>query len=166
MKKMLCLILAILSLTGCAYGSSECQNPIYFYYLCLESSYLPEDLVFYECCIDGKEIGSSLSDILEFYLKGPSATEEAVSPFPAGTKLVGVEGTETRLYVTLSSELASLSGVQLTLACACLAKTCFPLCNAKYIRIQAYGCTLNGADYMEFNVDSIIATGTGSLEKE
>ena len=164
MKKILCLLLPAILLWGCTNIDSTPDNPISFYYISQEVEYAPGSSLIQELVVDGSEMGDSLDAILTVYLLGPGADSQLKSPFPSGTTLVGVSGTDDILYVTLSARFARLSGADLTAACACLAKTCFSLQNVNRVRIETYEATLDGAEYIEMTADSIVLSESGIPE--
>ena len=61
------------------------------------------------------------------------------SPFPSGLVLRSVEQDGGNLHVELSASLTMLTGTDLTLACACLAQTCFSLTEAETVTISSDG---------------------------
>ena len=50
-----------------------------------------------------------------------------------------MERVENTLIIELTPSLTVLNGTDLTLACACLAKTCFALSDAQAVTISAQG---------------------------
>ncbi len=166
MKKMLCLFLAILLLCGCEYSNQGIEKPISFFYISQDTEYQPGQSLIREQVVDGADMGDTLDAILTAYLMGPDPNTQLQSPFPAGTALISVNRSEDILYVKLSGRFAQLSGVRLSVACACITKTCLSLCDARYIRIQAYGGTLDGADYIQMDAQSVLLADNDILESE
>ena len=138
MKKFLALLLVIaisLSLAACASSSA-----VTYYYVRNESEYLYG-------ISDGVLVGESreaaghvddLRYLLILYLHGP-VSDNLTSPFPAGTKLVELTREDDALTVQLTSMFTILEGTDLTLACACLARTCFALTDVETVTILAMG---------------------------
>jgi len=138
MKKILALLLVIvmaLSLTACADSSA-----VTYYYVRNEDEYLYGEA-------DGVMVGESreaaghvddLRYLLILYLHGP-VSENLKSPFPMGTKLVDLTREEDALTVQLTSMFTVLEDTDLTLACACLAQTCFALTDVQTVTIHAMG---------------------------
>ena len=116
------LILSIL-LSGCAVGtvSGEEGTPVSLFY-----EYRDAELVQDLESIIGQEQRTvsvlSLWDFLDQYLQGPES-EEMISPFPAGTRILEIQYTNSIPTITMSGEFFSLMGVDLSIACCCLAKT-------------------------------------------
>lgn len=89
---------------------------------------------------------------LRLYLEGP-ASEQYLSPFPKGLRLLSTKLEEDLLQVYLSPELSALKDMDLTLACACLAQTCFDLYDVQRVQIfsgdaeDALAVTLDRASF-------------------
>lgn len=131
MRKLLCLFLAfalIFPLTGC-----KVEDPkVTFYYVRQRDNFL-YGIADGVITSENRDCAGHMSDIryvLTLYLQGPT-TEGLRSPFPNGCSLVSIKSEQNRLDVTLSGPLGSLDGIDKTLACVCLAKTCFALTNSE-----------------------------------
>ena len=139
MKKMLCLLLSavMLLLPACGIGGQNNAVMIPFYYLRDPDTFLygsPDGVISFENRdISGHE--AELNYLLMLYLKGP-LDEGLESPFPDGSRLLQLIEKNGKLSITLNSSFATLKGMDLTLACVCLAKTCFSLTDAESIRIM------------------------------
>ena len=123
MKRVLMLILtaALVLSAGCSgQKSTGTGNQLDFYYVVREAENLTEDdTIGIE---QRNSYAGALAPMLELYFRGPQ-DEKLISPFPSGTELIKAEDTDGVLELTMSSEFFSLQGVDLTLACGCLAKT-------------------------------------------
>ena len=139
MRKIIALMLAaflLLSLTGCL----ETTDTVTFYYTRHEDSYL---YGLDNGVISGefREVTGHRGDLkylLTLYLHGPTM-EYLHSPFPSGMVLRTVERQGDTVHVALSASLTMLTGTDLTLACACLAQTCFSLTDAEAVTISSEG---------------------------
>lgn len=139
MKKCLSILLVILtfvSLTACV--DQEYEYPVDFYFLRGEDNILyseSDGVITYETREAGR--GDDLKYLLDLYFKGP-ADETLVSPFPEGLHVVSVYSNEGILELKLSDHFSSLTGIELTLACACIAKTClaFETINAVNLKVN------------------------------
>lgn len=80
--------------------------------------------------------------ILNIYLNGPK-TDYLCSPFPAETKLINITLGQDVCSVTLSADLSQLTGIELTVACACLTKTVRSITGYAKVQISAQGATLD-----------------------
>ena len=150
MKRLILLILllaCLLSCTGCA--PEEPDQPA-FYYL------RPEDAIVYGqddalMVPVPQEITPEvdLNMVLQLYLDGP-VEENLRDPFPKGTYLLTTIAQEDTLVVVLSREFSTLDGIQLTLAGACLAATCYDLTGMEHIKVHS------GDSTYDFDLNSFI----------
>ena len=142
MRRMIafCLfLLMLLSLQGCSLTDGD-EVPAEFYYLRKPGTYLYGQtdgvVTFEQRDISGHE--EDLRYLLTLYLQGP-VSESLAPPFPAGCKLMDLQQTEEKITITLNANFVTLKGMDLTLACVCLAKTCLSVTEAESICIQAQG---------------------------
>ena len=139
MRKIIALMLAaalLIGLTGCL----ETTDTVTFYYARHEDSYL-YGLDNGVIAGESREVTGHRGDLkylLTLYLHGPTM-EYLHSPFPSGLVLRSVEQNGSNLHVELSASLTMLTGTDLTLACACLARTCFSLTDAETVTISSDG---------------------------
>ena len=136
-----CLILLnLLILSGCFNADKYSAK---FYY--------PRNPDFYEfgtaegvITSEKRNFPSPASDpeyLLRLYLDGP-ISENLVSPFPEGTKLLDFRLSEQNLSIVLSSEFSVLEDMDLTIASACLTKTCFQITGAEQLVLICENNTL------------------------
>jgi len=76
----------------------------------------------------------NISRLLAFYFSGP-LDPGLTSPFPAGCKVLAVHQDEGQLTVSVNPILAAQSELDITVACACLAMTCFEIIEAEQITV-------------------------------
>ena len=138
MKRAVCLLM-ILCLLGsaCACGKDTSAEPVRFFYLRNPDRYhygSAEGVVSSEER-DASGHTSDVKYLLTLYLQGP-VDEMLRSPFPADLKLLDLTRRENNLYITLNSTFLSLKGMDLTLACVCLARTSFSLVDVQAVHIQ------------------------------
>lgn len=88
--------------------------------------------------------------ILTEYLQGP-VSQELVAPFQRSVSVVSAERVGTQLQLCMSEELANLSGVDLTLACACITWTCLECSGVESVSIRAVGRQLDGKEEIVLN---------------
>ena len=140
MKKLTAWILIlVLMATFCACDSKDKIPPLVFHYpwANLEEAMRQDPT----CTAIGSEerdisgTRDSLRYVLTLYFRGP-LDPNLVSPFPMGTTVVATQKEEGRIIVTLSNAFSHLKDMDQTLACICLAKTCFGLSDAKTVNIQ------------------------------
>ena len=139
MRKIIALTIAVLLLAGLT-GCLETTDTATFYYARFEDSYLygMDNAVITGEYRDITGHQGDLKYLLTLYFHGPT-TEYLRSPFPSGMVLRSVEQHDDALHVELSSSLTMLTGTDLTLACACLARTCFSLTDAQSVTIASDG---------------------------
>ena len=155
MKRIALLILTaalLASLAGCA----QTIEPTVFYYTRYDDAYAygTETAVIAPEYREINGHGGDLKYLLTLYFHGPT-TEALCSPFPSGASLRSVERAGNTLVIELTPSLTVLNGTDLTLACACLAKTCFGLCDADAVTISAQGL---GFVSMTHTRDSLMLT--------
>lgn len=142
MKRPVCLILVfLLLLPGCAIGQERHKEPVTFYYLRSH-----EDADDYQSFFSDGAIGSEtreasghrqdLNYLLAMYLQGP-LREDLQSPFPTGCRTVEIGQDGTALTIRLNAVMAQLGEMELTVASACLAKTCFALADVNTVHVEA-----------------------------
>lgn len=135
-KKIILLLLAVMLLCGCGMDTADPEETVSFFYPRADILYGAQDGVIAAELREASISGNSLEQQLYIYLSGPK-TEGFVSPFPAGTALLGIKQDQSRLTLTLSEEFFSLEGVDLTLACASLAQTCFGITDTVELTLRS-----------------------------
>ena len=162
MKKLISLLLcaaALFSLAAC--DASRCRTPGNFYYRKTDPSYgSSEGLIAPEI----RELCSyeeNFPEILDGYFAGPDS-RSLESPFPRDVHVVSWDLTEEMLSLNLSESFAALSGVDLSVACSCIARTFLELLPVERVCIEAESKLLNGQnaivltrDNMSFADDSL-----------
>lgn len=131
-------LLLVAVLFGCQFPNSKTKDSVSFYYQRSGGNYVygSEDAII---APESREISGSrdnLRYLLTLYFHGP-LDSALVSPFPSGTALADLQVEETSLTITLNSHFAQLEGINLTIACTCLARTCFDLTDAEAVEIKA-----------------------------
>ena len=134
--------LIILLLAGLVLSCLACteQESVTFYYIREESAYLfgVENAVIVG---EHRESATNIHDLrslLILYLHGP-LKENFRTPFPSGTSLVDLRQEGGHLTVRLSSIASVMKGTDLSLACACMAKTCFDAADIETVTVIASG---------------------------
>lgn len=138
MKRIVALVLCInflISMAGCSLKGSDQEASVIFYYLQSEEDYKGHDGIIAAVEQENLSASSDVYYLLAFYLNGP-ADSRYRSPFPAATKIISVKEDNGVITVITNSKLASLAGLELTNACACLALTCMNLMDAQQVSIQ------------------------------
>lgn len=151
--KRFCVLLLLLSLmlSLCACAS---ETSVTYYYV-------RDELEYQYGTADGVMVGEireaaghvdDLRYLLILYFHGP-LTDHLESPFPSGTALDEFSLEDGHLDIKLSGIVSMMKNPDLTLACACLARTCFDITDAESVTIRAE--SLNAVS-MTFTRDSWI----------
>ena len=127
MKRLLCLLLALVLLSGCAPQNSLSgrETGVQFYYVVKEEDYFSSLGVMGCEARTLSEKQNSLEGLMALYLGGP-VSSELTSDFPAGMRLVKTEQTEEdsrEITLVFDDSLAELTGIRLQIVCACIART-------------------------------------------
>lgn len=155
MKKWLSFLLIfslLLPTWGC--GSDAIKNPGNFYYRRIESQFEGTDGIIAPEIRDVGNLRGDIGAILQAYMSGPES-DELESPFPRDTEILEWKMISSSLHINFSDSFSQLSGIDLTVACACIAKTCMELTDADTIRIRADGALLNGSTYIIMTEDNL-----------
>ena len=143
MKRWFALILVvILCFSGCALEARSSDNAVTFYYLRTYSGSGTYDS-FFSSGVIGSETRTvpthrqDLNYMLSLYFQGPS-DPELESPFPVGCKVLEFQERDGQLTLTLSRMITAKNDMDLTIACACLAKTCMELTGANTIQVESH----------------------------
>ena len=167
MKRILCLILALLliTLSGCHYGKSgDILEPVEFYYPRTSRSFVygTENGVITAEIREAAGHVDDLNYLLTMYFYGPQ-DDNLRSPFPAGCTLRGMCVEDDTLYIRLSESFTTLEGTELTLACAALANTCFSLTDFTRVCIDSRSDKKTVS--MILDKDSLLFADTTPLEE-
>lgn len=153
MKKILTGFLAVcmfVSLCGCNIRGPEASATVFYYKSAAQQEIItqPEKRVLPNNAMD-------LEESISLYLAGPES-DELATPFPDGVQVKSAVLENDTLHLVLSREIAQLSGIPLTIACACLTLTLQTLTGADYIQLQAEGALLGGKNILVLNSNSFI----------
>lgn len=138
-KQILALTLTglLLGLSGCAQTSREGAAEEYkVYFSALEDRYAAM-AVGYETW-EQPEDTQPVSGLLRALFQGPT-TQNLTSPFPDGVRLLSWELKEGCLHLDLSEQYGSLTGVDLTIADACLTLTLCQVADVDSVYVTVEG---------------------------
>lgn len=143
--RRLTAIFLLIAMTAGLFGcqSGELQTPDTFYYCRTEPIFSGTNGVIAPEQRDLADLDGDLDAILALYLQGP-ISQDLEDPLPDGCPAPAWELTEDTLSLHFSPELAQLSGMDLTLAASCLARTFLELTGAGTLILTAEGKLLNG----------------------
>lgn len=157
MKKWFLLICIAALLCGCASPAAESSYSFYY----VQELGVSEIGSAFECkdvlVPENRPVmeNASLLDILCKYLEGP-ASPILRNPFPKNLKIISADYQNDSVSILFSKEISNLSGIDLTLACAAIAKTCGDLIKCSSVTFQGEDVTLNNVKSITISVDSII----------
>lgn len=156
MKRVLCIILVVLlllPLVACSHQKADIQDPVNFYYR-------KKDPANSDAAIS-KERGEAqghredYSYLIGQYLKGP--TDEILQrTFPSGISVVDLKIDGKTATLVLSDFFSTLSGLDLTLACACLTLTVCELTGTEQLTIRTQSTLLDGNKTVIMAVEDIV----------
>ncbi|MBQ2785902.1 MAG: GerMN domain-containing protein [Oscillospiraceae bacterium] len=158
MKKMLCVIISFAlsyTLISCDSSKESIQEPVDFYYCQLEMDYGIESQAISKEVRDAKDRRQDYSYLLSLYLNGPESYA-LYNPFPRSTSLKGFALQDSTAFVHLNSSFASLTGLDLTLACACITLTVCEMTGAQQVTIRADDALLDGNPQITMTSDSFL----------
>lgn len=153
MKRSICILLLLsilFSMAGCHQEQEKVHQPVNFYYPRVEATFGSADSLIAPIIAESADYANDTVGLMTAYLQGPK-DEHYLSPFPAGTQILGFEENNGFIRLTMSRNFANLTGMDLTLACACLTLTVLDLTGGNSVRISVPGATLNGAEYIRMD---------------
>ncbi len=158
MKRILCFFLILIcaaGIFGCSSGSDVPEDAATVYYKRANISYGDRDGVIGASHLDtdGKE--GDFSYLLGKYLQTPPG-DGFSQTFPANLFLVSLKVEGLTAKVILSDQMAKLSGMDLTVACACLTRTVMSLTGCQEVIISAISAQLDGRDFITLSADSYL----------
>ena len=130
---ILLTITLIFGCFGCRKNDVQLQKPAKFYYRNEEINYGTEDgLIDYELQ-ETSHIGTDLYQLILQYQKGP-LSETLVNPLPQDVNITAVENYGGVITVSTDTSFQQLSGIDRSIACACISMTLLDYTEAKYIK--------------------------------
>lgn len=141
MKRLICLLLAVIILTsffGCTKKNDEMINPVKTFYCKNDVEYNTDDGVLDS---EVRELADYKNNLLKFmnqYLKGPES-EDLYAPFPAGSRILELTRSGKSAYVILSTHFSLLSGFELIVSCACISRTIMDITGCQEVRLHIDG---------------------------
>ena len=150
MKRLICLLLALLFMSGCGVFGERIKDPVTFYYIREDYQQNMEPVIASEI----REASGHRDDLpylLALYSMGPSQ-EDLQAPFPSSTRIIPTEHTEAGVVLSISEVPDSMTDAEYTLASACLALTCMELTDADQITVltKDRSVTINTENLMTF----------------
>lgn len=147
MRRFLCFFLCCLlciSLLGCQKEAAPpIVKPVEFFYLQNTFSYTDTDTIFGSEQRESAGHEDDLVYLLNLYLRGPKS-DTLLQPFPEDCTAVSYTKKNNAITLTVSDALSDLTGMELTVACVCLAKTVTGITGFDTVIIQSQSQLLDG----------------------
>lgn len=133
-RAFICILIMGLLFSGCSLLEPRMMDPVTFYYLEKDYLYGEQSSVLAAEMREASGHRSDISYLMALYLMGPTE-EEHMTPLPAGTRIYASEEEGGGIRLELSEASGKLSDSEYSLACACLAMTCFDISEAEKITV-------------------------------
>lgn len=159
--RYLALLLAVLLLPGCRETPPDMASPVRFYYKAVQDEYsAAQSALGYET-VDAVGHEADYAWILTRYFSGPQSGD-LIAPFQRSTELLSAELNGTQMQILVTESLAELSGMDLTLACACITLTCLELPGVESVSISAQGSQLAGQQALTMSREDLLLEDLGA----
>lgn len=161
MKRYFSLIIVLsllFCMCACGETNTDIQAPVHFYYHTIvnDTDISNSDGFDSTIAAEIREGADYTADeLLALYVSGPQSTG-LFNPFPDDLTIISTELQGSRLCITLSTEFSQLGGIDLTLACSCLASTAFELYGCSSVEIIANRAQLDGKTSIIVDKEDII----------
>lgn len=167
MKKaivMLLLLSCLFSLPGCQLDEDAPQVPVTVYYKRSQLDYGSSDSVITTTELEAAGHETDTAYLLQQYLCGTDQVDLALT-FPADTSLISyhLEGLTAKLV--LSDHFAVLTGIDLSIACACLSKTVMSLSGCREVIICAEHDQLDNNKYITVSANSYLLQDLSGVQE-
>lgn len=156
MKRILCLILCIclfLGIAGCK--DTSYQDPANFYYRQSHINYDSEDGMIGAEIHDLTSLRDDPDALFTAYFSGPESSS-LETPFPRDTRVVSWSVKSNALELVMNEAFAALSGVELSIACACISQTFLEIFSVRQVVIRAEDSTLDGNNAITMTADNLL----------
>ncbi len=149
MKRFLCFLLMFPLLAGCV--PQQTEQPGTFYYLRQETVFSGTNGVI---APEERGLTDDLLELVNQYCEGP-LDSHLRSPLPPNCRVLSVELGNDALSLHFDERLSQLSGIELTLAASCLARTFLNLTGAKKLHLTAENARLNGRRVVTLTLEEL-----------
>lgn len=156
---LICCVLILQMLCGCAGKAEDFQKPVNFYYCNKEVTYHSASGVICPEVREGNGFHGNLTAFLHAYLLGPQNTA-LYSLIPSDVYLVSCQINEDEAAVVFSKSFEKLSGVDLSITCGALLLSIHDFTGANTVIISAKDGQLEGKDQVVFNLDDVVLMDT------
>lgn len=146
MKRSICFLIffaIVFGLIGCADRGEAMQEPKHRYYRTNPNEYKNTRKTIDCEVFDAAIYNDDLKLLLNDYLMGPQS-ENLINPFPDSCAVESIVFHEDEVHLALNSGFSKLTGIDLSLACACISLTLFELTDCKSVHIAVPDILLDG----------------------
>lgn len=167
MKRLISILLCLsmlLPLIGCSEERETPKRPVNFYYRRADIRYgQSEGVITSE---ERESIGyeDDLRGLLLEYIGGPVSGDLART-FPEDTVIISFYYSDGTAKINFSHQFAQLTGIDLTIACACVTMTVIELTGIETVQISAAGALLDDYQYITMDKDCLLLLDTGAKSK-
>ena len=152
-KRLLAAFIIILFMvSGC--GTSARYTNIAFYYSYNEMSFGSDDqaIGYEERIIHADSLDYDV--IMAEYLEGPQSAD-LKSPFPKDTEIISIIVDQQIAYIVMSDNFSDLTGIELTLACACISLTTEKITGCAQVQISTENTMLDNRKTITINTNEL-----------
>ena len=149
-------ILFICSLFLCGCHKEDTTTQAKFYYRNNQVNYKDNGTIGSESYA-GTLDPLAYNELINAYLSGPNS-QDLSNPFPTGTTLVALTIEQDKASVTLTSNFADITGIDLTIACACLSLTVKEITGCGTAEISAQDALLDNQQSIIIDTNAIQLT--------
>ena len=166
MKRVTSLLLSVtilLCICGCKKETPKLTSPVAFYYRTVEMSYDGTSSVIGSELRESAGFNDNILLLLNAYFNGPT-TDGLTSPFPRSLKAVNYSIIGATAFVQVSNDISQLKGIDLSIACACIASTVFDLNDTvERVKISSSGSYLDGSDSITIECNELYLLDTATV---
>ena len=156
MKRVFCiLLLVLLFLAGCDSQEEVFVDPVNFYYPKADVTYFSAEGVISREIREAEGHRQDYEYLLGLYLRGPES-RELNHVFPQNAALIRLEISNNIATVILNDATARLTGLDLTIACACLTATVCDMTGVQTVTIRTDTQLLDGNKSITMNRDQVL----------
>ena len=163
------IFLVLLGFCGCRKKNTDYLEPVTFYFCndISDTNMSSDDFhnIFVAEIHEGAGYTNNLLSFLSLYFTGPSSAS-LVSPFPTDTAVISYQMEEDHVCVVLSDSLASIDGLDLTIACTCLSMTVMEFTGCDSVEISLESSPLGNGDAIVMSKDMLVLSDSTQMIPE
>ena len=156
MRRIIALTAALMMLLcACTPKQQKIEDPVTFYYWRNEATFGSADSVIAPETREASGYRDNLIDLLQIYLRGPQS-QDLRTTFPMGTKVVSLQILGGTAKIELNRQFTYLSGLDLSIACACITRTLMDLSGCNTVIITAPGAGGETSFYLSMDQNDLL----------